>query len=233
MKQKEKRVITPERKKYLMELNAAWHREQKRLCEEQRREAEVLASESEAAQCGEEGKPMTAVEAHMPPPEDEAAWERMMEEEEREYNLWCRHGMNEEDWRDFQTLYYRRQERLWRKFIRHERDTDYDSGCIFIMLKFRIERMIDYWEEFSHLENGDYILSQMRLATRLIEIILGYSHIGYMKDTLPYVNLRNKDRMPQVRFASDSDDTPQGVRFRKAYSLLFKLLEENIMHWWD
>ena len=52
---------------------------------------------------------------------------------------------------------------------------------------------------------------------------------------LPYVNLRNRDRFNG--FSCDDGyylkGEPQRLRFRKAWCLLWKLLKENLLDWWD
>ena len=112
---------------------------------------------------------------------------------------------------------------------------DYDYSEIFVLLQFKIDRMVDYWRQFSHLANGDRIRSQMELASRLLQIVIKQGNENQDVEILPqYVNLRNEARF-EVRYCPESFllGKRQEVRFRKAYNLLFKLLQENILHWWD
>ena len=46
---------------------------------------------------------------------------------------------------------------------------DFDGEFIFPILQFKIDRMADYWRHFSHCMNGDYVLSQLELASRLLQ----------------------------------------------------------------
>ena len=46
---------------------------------------------------------------------------------------------------------------------------DFDGEFIFPILQFKIDRMADYWRHFSHCMNGDYVLSQLELANRLLQ----------------------------------------------------------------
>lgn len=60
--------------------------------------------------------------------------------------------------------------------------------------------MIDYWRQCSHGMNGDYIRSQMELASRLLQISLKNGNEGKDIKHLPaHVNLKNKKRF-EVRF---------------------------------
>lgn len=138
--------------------------------------------------------------------------------------------MSPEDWSAFQHLIHRRKVAKWQAFIGNVMD-DYDSVEIFILLQFKIDRMIDYWRQFAHGANGDRTCRQLELASRLLQIIIEKGNESGKMEILPqYVNLRNEARF-KVRYCTDSfmSDKCQEVRFRKAYCLLFKLLQENIL----
>lgn len=159
-----------------------------------------------------------------------------IEEDCENYHRWCRHDMSREDWADYQDLIHRQKYCQWQHFIRNSGVmADYDSHEIFLVLKFKIDRMIDYWRRSSHAMNGDYICSQMELASRLSQIILKNGNDGEDIEHLPArVNLKNKKRF-EVRFRATGFylGEEQEVRYKKAYCLLFRLLRENILHWWD
>lgn len=160
-------------------------------------------------------------------------FEARMARESQELHLSFRHGMSETDWHVYQRLTRKRTLRLWLDFLGGNEDFDYHY--LLRVLQFKLSRMVDYWRRFSHLANGDYIRAQMELAIRLIDIVLNDGNDCGDYDKFPYrVNLRNKHRF-SVRFYSPhyQHGEKQQVRFCKAYCLLFKLMKENLMHWWD
>ena len=113
---------------------------------------------------------------------------------------------------------------------------DYDWSDIFQILKYKIERMIEYWEQFGHCRNGHYVASTMRTACRLIEIVLKDGNECGNCEHFPYrVNLRNADRFKIFHdhkgFIDKGDK--QRVRYYKAYCILFKYLEYHLHNWWD
>lgn len=167
-------------------------------------------------------------------PCSEAVEETTIEQDAVEMHKAFRHDMSPEDWTAFQKLIHRRKVAKWQTFIDNVMG-DYDSSEIFVLLQFKIDRMVDYWRQFSHLANGDHICSQMELASRLLQIVIKQGNENQDVEILPqYVNLRNEVRF-EVRYCPESFllGKRQEVRFRKAYNLLFKLLQENILHWWD
>ena len=144
-----------------------------------------------------------------------------------------RHEMPEDERCKYQNLLRKRKIQMWLDFL--ESDEDFDWEYLLQLMQFKIDRMVDYWRRSSHLANGDYIRRQMELASRLTDIVLkdGNDSGGY--DKFPYrVNLRNKHRF-SVRFHHNyyPHGEKQQVRFCKAYCLLFKLMQENLLHWWD
>jgi len=164
-----------------------------------------------------------------PAPAEETTIEQAVAELHKAF----RHDMSPEDWEAFQTLNLRQKTAKWQAFIGSVMG-DYNPTEIFMVLQFKIDRMVDYWRQFSHLANGDYIRAQMELTSRLLQIVInGGTDEEYGKE-LPYVNLRNEARF-KVRYCTKYFllGKRQEVRFRKAYCLFFKLLQENILHWWD
>ena len=96
--------------------------------------------------------------------------------------------------------------------------------------------MIEYWEQFGHCRDGHYVVSTMRTACRLIEIVLKDGNENGDCDKFPYqVNLRNSDRFKifyDHKGHIDKGDK-QKVRYNKAYCILFKFLEFHLNNWWD
>ena len=160
-------------------------------------------------------------------------YEARMAHESQELHLFLRHGMSKNDWQVYQRLTRKRTLRLWLDFLGS--NEDFDADYLLQVLQFKLNRMVDYWRCFSLLDNGDYIRAQMELASRLIEIVLKDGNDCGDDEKFPYrVNVRNKHRF-SVRYHHSyyPHGEKQQVRFGKAYCLLFKLMQENLMHWWD
>ncbi len=176
---------------------------------------------------------MAALRAAPRPEEPAPVEETTIEQDIDDFHRWCRHDMSPEDWGAFQSLILRQKTAKWQAFIGSVMD-DYEPDEIFMLLQFKIDRMVDYWRQFSHGADDDYIRAQMELASRLLQIVIHEGTDKAYSKELPYVNLRNKARF-KVRYCTRSFrlGKRQGVRYRKAYNLLFKLLQENILHWWD
>ena len=160
-------------------------------------------------------------------------YDARMARESQELRLSLRHGMSENDWHVYQRLTRKRTLRLWLDFLGG--NEDFDADYLLRVLQFKLNRMVDYWRQSSHLANGDYIRRQMELASQLIEIVLKKGNESGDYEKYPYhVNLRNKERfMVQYCSGTDYHGEKQRVRFCKAYCLLFKLMQENLLHWWD
>lgn len=114
--------------------------------------------------------------------------------------------------------------------------SDYNWLDIFRILQFKIERMIEYWEQFGQRRDGHYVVSKMRTACRLIEIVLAYGNESGDSRHFPYrVNLHNSERFRIYHDHNgyyDNGDMPK-VRYNKAYCILFKYLEFHMHNWWD
>ena len=103
--------------------------------------------------------------------------ERLDKEWEEKDKNWGKgpvHGMPREDWNAYRgALDRQKYDMIMRECPWGE---DYDWSDIFQILKFKIERMIEYWEQFGHCRNGHYVVSTMRTACRLINIVLKYGN---------------------------------------------------------
>lgn len=169
--------------------------------------------------------------------ERQAEIERLDKEWEDEDENWDKgpvHGMTREDWNAYAEAHNRQKHDM---IIRElPWGGDYDWSDIFFILKFKIERMIEYWEQFGHCRNGHYVESTMRTACRLIEIVLKDGNESGDCEHFPYrVNLRNADRFKIFHDHNgyyDKGDM-QKVRYNKAYCILFKFLEFHLHNWWD
>ena len=169
--------------------------------------------------------------------ERQAERERFDKEWEAEDKNWGNepvHGMKREDWNAYVEAHNRQKHDM---IIRElPWGGDYDWSDIFQILKFKIERMIEYWEQFGHCRNGRYVVSTMRTACRLIEIVLKDGNESCDCEHLPYrVNLRNADRFKIFHDHKGliCKGDKQRVRYNKAYCILFKFLEFHLHNWWD
>ena len=169
--------------------------------------------------------------------ERQAESERLDKERKEKDNNWGKgsvHGMERKDW----NAYVGAHDRQKHDMIMRELPWggDYDWSDIFQILKFKIERMIEYWEQFGHCRNGRYVVSTMRTACRLIEIVLKDGNESGNCEHFPYrVNLRNADRFKIFHDHKGliSKGDKQRVRYYKAYCILFKYLEYHLHNWWD
>ncbi|MBO7283321.1 MAG: hypothetical protein J6U73_08005, partial [Alistipes sp.] len=169
--------------------------------------------------------------------ERQAESERLGKEWEEEDKNWGKgpvHGMERKDW----NAYVGAHDRQKHDMIMRELPWggDYDWSDIFQILKFKIERMIEYWEQFGHCRNGRYVVSTMRTACRLIEIVLKDGNESGNCEHFPYrVNLRNADRFKIFHDHKGliCKGDKQRVRYYKAYCILFKYLEFHMHNWWD
>lgn len=169
--------------------------------------------------------------------ERQAEIERLDKEREEESKNWGKgpvHGMERVDWNAYVGAHNRQRHDIIMRELPW--GSDYDWSDIFFILKFKIERMIEYWEQFGHCRNGHYVESTMRTACRLIEIVLKDGNESGNCKHFPYrVNLRNADRFKIFHdhkgFIDKGDK--QRVRYYKAYCILFKYLEYHLHNWWD
>ena len=156
----------------------------------------------------------------------------VLEEECRRFSLLDRKGLSRKDWGAFEKEIQTRRAEFWKEYIMM-RDSDYDCDYLLSILRFKLRWMVFYWDNFGHCENGGRLSAQMRLAIRLIDIIRARGLD--VQENLPYVNLRNRDRFNG--FSCDDGyylkGEPKKVRFHKAWCLLWKLLKENLLDWWD
>ena len=169
--------------------------------------------------------------------ERQAESERLDKERKEEDKNWSNepvHGMKREDWNAYVEAHNRQKYDMIMRELPW--GGDYDWSDIFQILKFKIERMIEYWEQFGHCRNGRYVVSTMRTACRLINIVLKYGNESGDCESFPYrVNLRNADRFKIYHDHNgyyDQDDM-QKVCYNKAYCILFKYLEFHMHNWWD
>lgn len=156
------------------------------------------------------------------------------EEEDKNWDKGPVHGMKREDW----NAYVGAHDRQKHDMIMRELPWggDYDWSDIFQILKFKIERMIEYWEQFGHCRNGYYIVSTMHTACHLIDIVLKDGNESGNCEHFPYrVNLRNADRFKIFHDHKGliCKGDKQRVRYYKAYCILFKYLEYHLHNWWD
>ena len=156
------------------------------------------------------------------PIEDNETWSER-------FHFILRKGLSEKEWRVYQKGIRQDRLRIWAMYINE--NPDYDYHYFLNLLKFKLEWIIFYWENFGHLARAEQDISRMRIATKLLDIIMNENSDA----SIPYVNMRNKQRFrvyhkSQGMYKIDSE---YEVRFRKAYCLFFRFLEYHLLGWWD
>ena len=156
------------------------------------------------------------------PIEDNETWSER-------FHFILRKGLSEKEWRVYQKGIRQDRLRIWAMYINE--NPDYDYHYFQNLLKFKLEWIIFYWENFGHLARAEQDISRMRIATKLLDIIMNENSDA----SIPYVNMRNKHRFrvyhkSQGMYKIDSE---YEVRFRKAYCLFFRFLEYHLLGWWD
>ena len=174
--------------------------------------------------------------------ERQAEIERLDKERKEKDENWDKgpvHGMERVDWNAYVGALDRQKHDMIMRELPWGRD--YNWLGIFRILQFKIERMIEYWEQFGQRRDGHYVVSKMRTACRLIEIVLAYGNESGGGRHFPYrVNLHNSERFriyhdhnrSRLYGYYDNGDMPK-VRYNKAYCILFKYLEFHMHNWWD
>ena len=181
----------------------------------QAKKAEVVAMEKSMRE-----NPLYQKEVN--PMDDDEAWSER-------FHFILRKGLSEKEWKAYQKSIRQDRLRIWAMFMNE--NPDYDYHYFLNLLKFKLEWIIFYWETFGHLARAEYDISRMRIATRLLDIIMNENSDA----PIPYVNRRNKHRF-RVYHKSQGIyeiDSEYGIRFRKAYCLFFRFLEYHLLGWWD
>ena len=166
------------------------------------------------------GNPLYQKETN--PIEDDETWSER-------FHFILRKGLSEEEWKAYQKNIEQDRLRIWAMFMNE--NPDYDYHYFLNLLKFKLEWIIFYWENFGHLARAEQDISRMRIATRLLDIIMDENSEG----SIPYVNMRNKHRFRVYHKSQGMYETNSEyeVRFRKAYCLFFRFLEYHLLGWWD
>lgn len=145
------------------------------------------------------------------------------------FHFILRKGLSEKEWKAYQKSIRQDRLRIWAMFMNE--NPDYDYHYFLNLLKFKLEWIIFYWENFGHLARAEHDISRMRIATKLLDIIMNEN-----SDTsIPYVNMKNKHRFRVYHKSQGIHeiDSEYEVRFRKAYCLFFRFLEYHLLGWWD
>ena len=182
--------------------------------------AQVKRKEVENMEESMRGNPLYQKEVN--PIEDDETWSER-------FHFILRKGLSEEEWKAYQKNIEQDRLRIWAMFMNE--NPDYDYHYFLNLLKFKLEWIIFYWENFGHLARAEQDISRMRIATRLLDIIMDENSEG----SIPYVNMRNKHRFRVYHKSQGMYETNSEyeVRFRKAYCLFFRFLEYHLLGWWD
>ena len=166
------------------------------------------------------GNPLYQKETN--PIEDDETWSER-------FHFILRKGLSEEEWKAYQKNIEQDRLRIWAMFMNE--NPDYDYHYFLNLLKFKLEWIIFYWENFGHLARAEQDISRMRIVTKLLDIIMNENSDA----PIPYVNTRNKHRFCVYHKSPGmyEVDSKHEVRFRKAYCLFFRFLEYHLLGWWD
>ena len=156
------------------------------------------------------------------PMDDDETWSER-------FHFILRKGLSEKEWKAYQKSIEQDRLQIWAMFMNE--NPDYDYHYFLNLLKFKLEWMIFYWENFGHLARAEHDISRMRIATKLLDIIMDENSDA----PIPYVNMKNKHRFRVYHKSQDiyEIDSEHEVRFRKAYCLFFRFLEYHLLGWWD
>ena len=156
------------------------------------------------------------------PMDDDESWSE-------QFHFILRKGLSEKEWKAYQKGIRKDRLQIWAMFMNE--NPDYDYHFFLNLLKFKLEWIIFYWENFGHLARAEHDISRMRIATKLLDIIMDENSEG----SIPYVNMRNKHRFRVYHKSQGMYETNSEyeVRFRKAYCLFFRFLEYHLLGWWD
>lgn len=166
---------------------------------------------------------------------DDARWTMQEQEAYFEYaSIYGRRGYSKEDW----SKIHEERRRIKREEFSRLADSlsDYNGEDILRVLQKQLQWQAEYFENFSHIENGPYYASRMRLCCRLIDIVcLGGQTKECQRSFRKYVNTRNVKRFENVPTWDRAylHGEKQKLRYQKAYALLFKTLYRDLMKWWD
>ena len=119
-------------------------------------------------------------------------------------------------------------------------DSAIDWSYILKVLRKRIEYHIGYHRFTDRFTNSKHYVSRMELCCRLLDI----ASADYYDMEEIYVNRRNAWRFIGKLFTSydlekisgsdtDNEHYLSELRRAKAYKILWKFLDHNLIHWWD
>ena len=110
------------------------------------------------------------------PMDDDDSWSER-------FHFILRKGLSEKEWKAYQKGIRKDRLRIWAMFMNE--NPDYDYHYFLNLLKFKLEWVIFYWENFGHLARAEHDISRMRIATKLLDIIMNENPDA----PIPYVNM--------------------------------------------
>lgn len=123
-----------------------------------------------------------------------------------------------------------------RESVNHARPWDY--GYWQETLYHYLEYQADYFEKSQHFVGWERAVKEIRLCKSLLEIVMEKRDLSDFTGDNPklniYVNTRNAKRFIQYENADMTKAIWQLELYeRKANRLLYKILEERSINWWD
>lgn len=118
----------------------------------------------------------------------------------------------------------------------------WDFSYLLILEYHKIKEMRDYHQKRQFFEGWEYVVRDLSLCLKLIDIILERDKRGFSYDSnkmIAYVNTRNAKRFgsdwemfnhPKKRI---SELLKESLRIKKALFLYNKIRAYNTLSWWD
>lgn len=114
----------------------------------------------------------------------------------------------------------------WFKIVWFDRDWDYHY--LYYAMKFKLERMISYFEKHGHAVNAWYEIKYMRIAVSLLDELSNekYEDIGE-----PSIDdwMNDEEYCNRLRESFNKS----AIRQQKCVRLLGLIIEKRSMGWWD
>ena len=130
-------------------------------------------------------------------------------------------------------LFRKRNDSLVNESIKFE---PFDYGFLLDLEKQAIIKMKDYFKESNLSENDEQIYKDLRLASQLLNIILGNDQAYHYNNGESYVDIYINSRNSKRFLDYEINTNPlllDDLRVQKAWYLYHKLRYERMRLWWN
>lgn len=124
----------------------------------------------------------------------------------------------------------RKQRKYWRETVAHDSAICWSYNLV--ILKKKLEYNIGYWRYVQRHASWQQKVKRMQIAVSLLAIV----HSDYTKIHGKYINIRTADRYTPRKDYNDAylRELYISELYRdKAFHLLWRWLDHNMMNWWD